>query len=195
MLRKALGVVFLAGCGHAGATVASLESPDALAGPGTIPADASAIKAGAAAVDPSHSNAHRAARLVTELYRGQKRYARLPTAYTEDCELETPAVAVTGRQQVIVFYQQGISLVKPVQLSARVLTTSEDHVDLAIISEYSIPVLGSTRLIPAMISLDLDEEGRITKHREEWYGRGLVEALGITRKINGAIMGAFSSSA
>jgi hypothetical protein len=185
--RVARGVA--AACaGHACATLYCLRDASAGEPAGTAASSSAAATArGAmpAAAARADEDPRRAGKLATELYRAQKRGARVADAYAANCELVSPALRLHGVKAVSAYLTRVVPSLRPVQLGSSRVASRSGEVEVELVSELTLPLLNVTRVVPMRVRLVLDEDGKVAQHIEEWHGRAPSVAFELTRRLNG----------
>mmetsp|Transcript_18395 Transcript_18395/g.29933 ORF Transcript_18395/g.29933 Transcript_18395/m.29933 type:complete len:184 (-) Transcript_18395:1451-2002(-) len=122
-------------------------------------------------------------RLQMEMYRGQKRDARVATVYSKDATLETPLVSLHGPEE-IAHFARWLTTTKPVQLE-HTCQYYEKGMVIKHIGEYTYM---GTHVVPSLIKVRLDDQGKIEHHEEIWKGATIGGPCALTRRFNGWLM-------
>ncbi len=138
-----------------------------------------------AAAARADEDPRRAGKLATELYRAQKRGARVADAYAANCELVSPALRLHGVKAVSAYLTRVVPSLRPVQLGSSRVASRSGEVEVELVSELTLPLLNVTRVVPMRVRLVLDEDGKVAQHIEEWHGRAPSVAFELTRRLNG----------
>mmetsp|Transcript_10737 Transcript_10737/g.30451 ORF Transcript_10737/g.30451 Transcript_10737/m.30451 type:complete len:186 (-) Transcript_10737:137-694(-) len=178
MAKRVVQVALAFGVAHTCATAVALQAAGAGPDNGAMASQHSDRQSGGEA-------GQRLARVVTELYRGQKRHARVPELYADHCVLETPALEVEGVENVTAFLRDGLPKLRPVQMNSRLQTNSSHVVEVAMMTQYTMPLIDAAWTVPMRVRLELDDEGKVIRHSELWQGRPLSSAFQFTRQLNG----------
>lgn len=126
---------------------------------------------------------------VLKLYKCQADDALLDNLYSDNPEFVDPISHAKGRKEV---WSQWYSMPKVFSNSVTnnytIVKDEPNRLEFSLSQTYTFRLNGKRKTMPSTVILDLDDNGRITKHQDLWHGKEIKWWLHFIRLINAKLI-------
>lgn len=122
---------------------------------------------------------------VLNLYRCKATDELLESVYSENPSFEDPISFAQGRKEVwSQWYSMPRIFSNSVTNDYTILVNEKNHIEFSLSQTYTFKVGNRNKKMQSKVVLDLDENGKVTKHQDLWNGKELNSFLRFFRILN-----------
>lgn len=149
----------------------------------------------AAGVSPLSADRNQLVSDIAKLFQSKPSLKRLDH-FRDDALFEDPIAFAKGRQYFAPqWYGMPKAFPQSVTKSINVTKNDANEINLDVVQEYTVALIGKKVTIPSNIVIQLDEQGKITRLADEWHHKpipsGTLAMMG--RKLNAVMVKTFVS--